>query len=270
MNTLKIFFLIASIGFFVSCEKSSTDNSIEKNPLSTQREFYQLKIYTFDTDEQVLTTDHFLKEGYLPALKKLELHPVGVFKVRPNEEDSVKKIFVLIPFSSMDQFLNLDNALAKDEKYLNAGDAYINASYEHPPYQRVESVLLKAFVDMPKMQTPKLDGPRADRIYELRSYESPTEKYYWNKVDMFNAGGEVKLFDRLGFNAVFYGEVFSGSNMPNLMYMTTFSDQASQDAHWDAFREAPEWKELIGMSKYENNVSHADIYLLYPTNYSDY
>ena len=80
----------------------------------------------------------------------------------------------------------------------------------------------------------------------------------------------MRLFDRLDFNAVFYGEVISGSIMPNLMYMTTFSNQESREAHWDAFREAPEWKELVAMPKYQNNVSHADLYFLYPTAYSDY
>jgi len=87
---------------------------------------------------------------------------------------------------------------------------------------------------------------------------------------MFNAGGEVKLFDKLEFNAVFYGEVISGPNMPNLMYMTTFSDQESRDAHWDSFREAPEWEKLKSLSKYQHNVSHIDILFLYPTEYSDY
>ena len=87
---------------------------------------------------------------------------------------------------------------------------------------------------------------------------------------MFNAGGEVKLFDRLKFNAVFYGEVISGSKMPNLMYMTTFTDQTSRDEHWEAFVDSPEWKEISVLSKYENTVSHADIYFLYPTAYSDY
>ena len=134
----------------------------------------------------------------------------------------------------------------------------------------MESTLMKAFVDMPKMQASQLDGPRAERIYEMRSYESPTERYYWNKVDMFNAGGEIKLFDRLGFNAVFYAEVISGAKMPNLLYMTTFPDQPTRDTLWKAFFEAPEWKELVGMSKYKNNVSHADIFFLYPTEYSDY
>jgi len=147
---------------------------------------------------------------------------------------------------------------------------YLNASYDMPPYQRIESVLLRAFEEMPVMQAPDLDGPRSERIYELRSYESPTEAYYRNKVDMFNAGGEVKLFDRLEFNAVFYGEVISGPRMPNLMYMTTFTDQTSRDAHWKAFGESPEWNEMKAMPKYQNNVSHADITFLYPTEYSDY
>ena len=252
------------------CEQKPVENIVEGTSSTQQREFYQLKTYTFDTEEQVQITSRYLKDAYLPGLKNLGFSPIGVFRPRLNEADSAKKILVLIPFSSLEQFLNLEDSLAKDQTYLSAGHEYLSASHKQPPYQRIESVLLKAFVDMPQMQTPKLDGPRPDRIYELRSYESPTEMYYSNKVDMFNAGGEVKLFDRLEFNAVFYGEVLSGSKMPNLMYMTTFSDQASRDSLWNAFGEAPEWKELVAMPKYQDNVSHADIVFLYPTEYSDY
>ena len=129
---------------------------------------------------------------------------------------------------------------------------------------------MKAFTDMPKMQPTVLNGERKDRIYELRSYESPSGAYFENKVDMFNAGGEVKLFKKLEFNAVFYGEVISGPKMPNLMYMTTFANQNSRDEHWKKFGSAPEWKQLKSMSKYQNNVSHIDIIFLYPTEYSDY
>ena len=86
---------------------------------------------------------------------------------------------------------------------------------------------------------------------------------------MFNEGGEVTLFKRLGFNAVFYGEVLSGSRMPNLMYMTTFENQASRDEHWKAFSNDPEWKKLSSMPEYQNNVSKINIYFVYPTEYSD-
>ena len=86
---------------------------------------------------------------------------------------------------------------------------------------------------------------------------------------MFNEGGEVNLFNRLGFNAVFYGEVLAGSRMPNLMYMTSFEDKASRDEHWKAFGADPEWKKLSADPLYKNNVSKIDIAFLHPTDYSD-
>lgn len=270
MKSIKFLFLMVIIIAIANCKNRNSDNTVEEEPLVQAREFYQLKTYTFDRDEQVQTTERYLKEAYLPGLKNQGIDNIGVFKPRPNEADSVKKIFVLIPFSSIAQFLSHEEELTRDEIYLAAGQDYINASHEQPPYQRHESILLRAFEDMPVMKASALNGPRSERIYELRSYESPTESYYKNKVDMFNAGGEIKLFDRLEFNAVFCGEVISGSKMPNLMYMTTFSDQTSRDAHWKAFVESPEWKEMKAMPKYQNNVSHADIIFLYPTEYSDY
>ena len=86
---------------------------------------------------------------------------------------------------------------------------------------------------------------------------------------MFNEGGEIALFRRLGFNAVFYGEVIAGSSMPNLMYMTTFKDRADRDAHWKAFSADPEWKKLSAMQEYKNNVSRNTQYFLRPVEYSD-
>ncbi|MDH5475954.1 MAG: NIPSNAP family protein [Cyclobacteriaceae bacterium] len=276
MKVVQMFlFMTIALGM-LNCNQVKPDTNVdlpthEANKFTEEgREYYQLKVYTFETDSQVVTTDHYLKEAYLPALKELGISPVGVFKQIPSEEDSIRRTYVLVPFHSIDQFLSLEEELVKDENHQTAGSDYINAPYDRPPYQRIESTLMKAFVDMPKMMATPLEGPRSERIYELRSYESPTEQYYINKVDMFNAGGEVKLFDRLAFNAVFYAEVISGAKMPNLVYMTTFSDQASRDEHWKAFVDAPEWKELISMEKYKNNVSHADIIFLTPTAYSDY
>ena len=127
---------------------------------------------------------------------------------------------------------------------------------------------LRAFPDMPKMKPTSVGGPRADRVYELRSYESPTEATYQNKVAMFNEGGEVTLFDTLGFNAVFFAEVISGDRMPNLMYMTTFPDMHTRNTKWKSFGDSPIWKEISGMEKYQNNMNKLDSFLLYPTAYS--
>ena len=235
-----------------------------------QREYYQLKTYTLANASQEALMDSYLKDAYLPALKRMGIDHVGVFKIHPDAYKLSNTIFVLIPFSTLDEFQSIEHNLAADKVYNQAGKNYISAPHDQPPYQRLNTVLMTAFEDMPTMHPSEVTGPREERIYELRSYESPTEALFKNKVDMFNAGGEVALFDALGFNAVFYAEVISGDKMPNLMYMTTFTNQESRDAHWKAFGDAPEWKALSSMPKYQNNVSHIDQYFLYPTAYSDY
>ena len=133
----------------------------------------------------------------------------------------------------------------------------------------MSTILLKAFKDMPVMKPSPVKGPRKNRVYELRSYKSSTETLLKNKIKMFNKG-EIKLFDDLNFNAVFYGEVLAGPDMPNLMYLTTFPNQESRDEHWESFSNSPVWKKMAGLPEYQGNVSEIEIHFLYPTDYSDY
>ena len=194
---------------------------------------------------------------------------VGVFKPIADDAAAGTKVFVFIPINKLDEIEKIDTKLTKDSKYQSDGDEYINASWEKPAYERLESILIKAFDEMQEFAVPNYNTPASEQIYELRSYEGPTEKMFKKKVEMFNAAGEVALFKTLEFNAVFYGEVISGSAMPNLMYMTTFKDMKSHDEHWDAFRVHPIWKNLSGLEEYKHTVSHSDKYLMHPTDYSD-
>ncbi|MEB8344803.1 NIPSNAP family protein [Flavobacteriaceae bacterium KMM 6898] len=235
-----------------------------------KRELYQLKTYTFENEAQEQLTHEYLSKAFLPALKKLKIDRIGVFKTRPNDKDTLNQLLVLIPFKDFAQFESLDKKLAQDRDYLTQGKNYLKASHDKAPYLRISSTLIRAFKDMPILKSSPLDGPSNERVYELRSYQSPTEGLYRNKVKMFNEGGEVALFKELGFNAVFYGEVLSGGHMPNLMYMTTFANQESRDAHWKQFGDSPTWKTLSALPEYQNNVSHIDILFLYPMDYSDY
>lgn len=234
------------------------------------RDIYQIKTYVMNTADQMEVTESYLKDAYLPALKRTGIKHIGVFKPKTIETDSIKKVIVLIPFPSLDAFLNLDDKLSQDKVYLADGSSYLNAPYNEAPYIRIESVLLKAFSGHPTLTLPSLTNPKNERVYEMRSYESATEAISKNKIDMFNNGGEIKLFDRLNFNAVFYGEIISGNKMPNLMYMTTFENKEKRDELWKAFFSSPEWKVLSAETKYKNNVSKADIFFLTPTAYSDY
>lgn len=243
--------------------------SVSTFTYAAKRSFYEIKIYTISSPEQEQMIDAYLKDAYIPALHRQGIKSIGVFKPRATTDDAGKKVYVLTPLKSQKQLLTITDKLAKDAAYQSAGSAYINAMFDNKPFDRFEAIVLRAFSEMPQMSLPNLNGPKEERIYELRSYEGPTEKYYRKKVDMFNAGGEVKLFERLNFNAVFYGEVITGSHMPNLMYMTTFENQTDRDEHWKAFGSSPEWTVLKADPQYANTVSKNTQYYLYPTEYSD-
>lgn len=231
--------------------------------------YYQLKVFHLKTDDQVGRLDKFLSEAYLPALHRNGIDKAGVFK--QVEKDSLEQlVYVFIPFKSFEDFESLESKLQKDGEYLQRGKDFLMASYDEIPYQRIESILLKAFRNMTSPHIPELTSPKSERIYELRSYESPTENYFISKVHMFNERREIDIFSKLNFNAVFYSEVISGSHMPNLMYMTSFNNKQDRDEHWKAFGADPAWVRLKALPEYQNNVSKADIMFLYPTDYSDF
>lgn len=238
---------------------------------SQPQHYYQLKIFTLETEEQEQRIDSYLEDAYLPALSSQGIIDIGVFKLRSESSiDSVQKIYVLIPYLSLFQFETMEAQLSRDEVYKEAAKDYLNATYDNPTFLRQENIIMKAFANMPQLKPSPLDGARKDRIYELRSYESASDEIYKNKMDMFNGGGEIALFEELEFNAVFYGEVIAGPSMPNLMYMTTHANQTVRDNNWKAFVDSEGWKTMSSLPKYQNNVSHIDILFLYPTDYSEY
>ena len=232
--------------------------------------FYEIRVYRLADAADETRMDAYLEKALVPALHRNGIKKVGVFK--PIKADTIynKRIYVLIPYKSLNEFEKTTAALQKDAQYLAEGSDYIHAAHTDPPYTRIETTLLKAFKFMPEPAVPNLKGTKQDRIYELRSYEGATDKLYQSKVHMFNEGGEIKLFNRLNFNAVFYGEVLSGGSMPNLMYMTSFENKADRDAHWKSFGEAPEWKAMVVLPQYQNTVSKNTQFLLNPTSYSDF
>lgn len=233
-------------------------------------EYYKIIVYHCTGDSQLAVVDNYLKEALLPVAHQAGIRNIGVFKPVTNDTVADKRIIVWMPAKDLAKLISLK---VLEEKWTGqpAGrQAYQSAPYNHPPFARYETILLSAFRLAPAMSLPSLKSPRAEHIYELRSYESPTEKLFDNKVTMFNEGGEIALFRRLGFNAVFYASVISGSRMPNLMYLTSFENMAEREAHWKTFSADPEWKRLSSLPEYQHNVSRADIILMRATDYSDF
>lgn len=235
-----------------------------------KRDYYEIKLYRLSTNDQVKKVDDFLQNAYLPALHRAGITRVGVFHPIGNDTATDKRIYVFIPVRTLDKVAVVEDLMVNDPELIKAGDAYWNAAYNAVLYNRIETIILKAFPLMTTFNVPNLTGNKTDRVYELRSYEGPTERLYRQKVKMFNEGGEIALFKRLNFNAVFYSEVVAGSHQPNLMYMTSFNNWADREEHWKAFGSSPEWTKLKVMPEYLNSVSKNEQVFLHPAEFSEF
>ena len=243
---------------------------IGNQSVQAQKDIYEIRVFKMNSSAQVDLTDNYLKNVYLPAMHRLGFKSIGVFKPIANDTAALKQVVMIIPYVSLDVWFRTKSNLNKDSIFNVEGKFFLDADTAHLPFVRVESSLLEAFPYHPKlMPTPLRSNP--DAIYELRSYESPTKALHMVKVDMFNAGGEIKLFKSLGFNAVFYGDVISGCRMPNLVYMVVFANLAAREEKWKAFGASDKWKDISTDPKYRNNISvnHIDSWLMHRASYSD-
>ncbi|CAN5804676.1 hypothetical protein BH10BAC3_BH10BAC3_41590 [soil metagenome] len=233
----------------------------------SEKSFYEVTVYHFATDTQSSLIEGYIEKDLLPALHRQGLS-AGIFKPIANDTAVDKTLYVIVSHKSLKAVLNDQKKVTADTTMAYA--PYVDAGYTAAPFARKEVMLAEAFPMAPMLTLPKLTAPKNDRVYEFRSYESATEKIYHNKVHMFNEGGEVTLFSRLNFNAIFYAAVISGSRMPNLIYMTSFENMNDRNEHWKTFSADPEWKRLSSLPEYQHNVSKADIILMKALPFSDY
>jgi len=231
------------------------------------REYYELRRYHVFRGPQVKLAGDFLREALVPALNRLGISPVGVFEVEIGPE--IPGLYVLIPSASLETLLTAEFRLNRDADCLKAGAAFLNAPAPQPAFVRLDSSLMVAFEGMPRLRVPSATAEHRSRMFELRTYESPTPQDHVRKVEMFNSG-EFDVFEKAGFWQIFYGDTVIGSRLPNLTYMLGFEDLADRNKKWEAFRSAPEWKKLSTAPRYafEEIVSNITNIILRPTPYS--
>ena len=230
------------------------------------RELYELRVYEMRTGNKRAVLNEYLEKAAIPAWNRMGNRPVGVFTVLSGANALL--LHVLIPYPDFAAFAAAPARLAADAEYQKAAAPYLAASIDDPAYTRYESTLLLAFPNVPRIRVPAETASRQSRIFELRTYESPSEGAALKKIEMFNEGGEVALFDKLGIRCVFVGQTLIGRRQPNLMYMTVHRDVAAREKAWADFGSSPEWKKLSAEPAYANIVSVNTIAFLRPAAYS--
>jgi hypothetical protein len=238
-------------------------------PQPGSSEYYELRRYRLLRGPQTQLLDDYWRQAALPALQRAGVGPIGVFNVMIGANSP--SLYVLIVHPSLDGFASLPARLAADAEYQKAGDAYLNAPATSPAFVRLETSLMRAFQGMLKLELPFGGGEagRRTRIFELRTYESHSEKAGKKKIDIFNTA-EIAIFRRAGMQPVFFGETIAGASMPNLTYMLVYENMAAHDKQWSAFSADPEWRKISttpGNTDPEIVASISNTYLR-PTAYS--
>ncbi|SPE20189.1 NIPSNAP family containing protein [Candidatus Sulfotelmatomonas gaucii] len=237
-------FLAASIA---ASALTATQQVATQVPAGPAREFYLLRRYNLFTGNQLKLTESYFAGALIPALARRGMGPAGAFRLDIGPETPA--YYLLIPGNSVEALAELDLQLADDAEFLKAADPFWNATSTTPAFQRVEISLLAAFRGWPKITPPSSPAASSKRIFQLRTYESPSNGEHVRKVEMFHAG-EFEIFSNAGFHPVFFGDALIGSRLPSLTYMLSFADLTELDTKWDVFRNDPAWKKLSSNPRY--------------------
>ena len=251
---------LKAAGFAGIAGISSLSAAADSN--NCEREYYEFRQYHLHVGAKKRLVGDFLRDVGIPAMNRIGIEPVGVFEAKygPNRPT----LYVLLVHKSLESVVESSSLLMADDKYLKAGADFINAPLSEPAYIRIESSLMVAFKNMPKLRVPG----RKPRIFELRTYESHSIKAAKKKIEMFNEGGEIAIFNKTGLQPVFFGETIIGTKLPNLTYMLVFDDMADRDKRWKTFGGDPEWRKLRANPAYRDTVSNVTDIILRPVSYS--
>ena len=230
---------------------------------SKPRSYFLMRTYKMQSGPGGKLLSAYLSEALLPALKRLEIGPVGVFNL--SYGDATPQVYTLIPGADLEKLAHLDHLLAKDAAFVSAAAPFWAASAAAPPFISVSSRLSIAFEGFPQLVVPA----KEPRILQLRTYISPTFAAHERKVEMFHQG-EFRIFEESGARGVFYSDNLIGPDLPSLTYMLSHKDLASMDQNWKNFSGHPDWKKLSSNPRYASDpiVNHVDNLVLTPTAYS--
>jgi hypothetical protein len=244
-------------------------------PAGNAREYYELRAYRVKPGASLAPIEGYLEKALLPALARRGVKNTGVFteldvdkRAGTSKPKADAPLWVLIPYVSLETFASVAADLNADAAVQSAGAAYLGAAKATPAFERVDTWLYRAFASMPRLELPAFSAKRTPtRVFEMRDYESHSEKAALNKMAMFD-DGETQLMRDLGMSPVFFGQGIAGPNLPHLRYFTSGPDLAAHLAGWAKFGPDPRWVKMKGDPKYTDNMTKNTPRFLAPTAYS--
>lgn len=227
MNRRSLIRSLGSAALFSSPQASALAQTSRKTRL------YRLQSLHLRQGDQGTRLNQFLT-SQMPLLAK-HIPTLGIFTevISPRMPTTV----ILAGFSSFEEMETADDRIHKDSGYRAAFEQMESGA--EPPYDYADQVLLRATDYSPEI-VPLKEKPKTARVFELRTYHSPTERQLRLVHERFTSA-EIAIFHRSGVHPIFYSDTLIGPDMPNLTYLMPFASLADREKAWDAFGADPEW-----------------------------
>ncbi len=223
--------------------------------------YYVFEQYFMENGSQPGRIHDFFSKTLLPAVGRVHKGPVIAMEalIAPH----MPQVAMIVGFESFEQLNSVSNSLFADRSFARAFDQW---EAGEPPFVSSSAALLAAAPYSPEVVAPE-KPPASPRIFELRTYHSPTSRQ-WKALHERFAGPEIKIFHRVGVHPLFYSSTMFGENRPNLTYLIPFDSLAARERAWNAFGADEEWirvrKESIDRSGQISSVIQMSLYRAMP------
>jgi hypothetical protein len=151
------------------------------------------------------------------------------------------QVLAVSAFGSLEEIAGMKRKLSEDAQAREAMAAW--EAGDEAAYEELNETVLEAAEycpPLPQVAPSPGDGEKPLRVFELRTYHSPTTRQLRALHERF-AGPEIRIFHRSGIHPILYSSTLIGANKPNLTYLIPFDDLAAREKAWAAFGADPEW-----------------------------
>lgn len=196
--------------------------------------FYVVERFFLENGTQPGRLAEFFSKWLIPTMGKYHKGPVIVLEAMAAPH--IPQVVLIMGVESFEQMWSVSKSLFADKEFYAAFDGWESGE---PAYQSQESMFLEAMDYSPEIVMGEKPAG-APRVFELRSYHSPTARQ-WKLLHERFAGPEIKIFHRVGVHPLFYSSTVFGRGRPDLTYLIPFDSLAAREKAWTAFGADPEW-----------------------------
>ena len=244
---------------------AATGVTAQETP-SAAREWVDLRTYVCSSVEKRDKLLEVFDAALIPALNRQGVRKVGVFwtngEVNEGNTNYNTTVFVVAPFATAEAFTLRDQKLLADAQYMKDAAPVFEAPMKEPLYDTCAGSLLYTFATCPQVTQVTQS---ADRLLQLRIYNSYTIERNAKKAAMFEQGGEIGVFRACGMQPVLFSQALAGDKLANVTYMLGFANKEAKESAWKTFRGHPDWLKLKADPQYKDTANKITNIVLRPS-----